>query len=69
MHRPLRSFALALVFVSSACSSSIGGGNSNVPAARVAPGAGPGNYIKHVIVIVQENRSFDNLFYCFPGTE
>lgn len=25
------------------------------------------NSIKHVVVIVQENRSFDNLFYGFPG--
>lgn len=25
------------------------------------------NYIKHVVVIVQENRSFDNMFYGFPG--
>jgi phospholipase C len=24
-------------------------------------------YIKHVVVIVQENRTFDNLFYGFPG--
>ena len=25
--------------------------------------------IKHIVVIVQENRSFDNLFYGFPGTD
>jgi phospholipase C len=25
--------------------------------------------IKHVVVIVQENRSFDNLFYGFPGAD
>jgi phospholipase C len=28
-----------------------------------------GNYIKHVVVIVQENRSFDNLFAGFPGAD
>ena len=27
----------------------------------------PGKYIKHVVIIVQENRSFDNLFAGFPG--
>jgi phospholipase C len=26
-------------------------------------------YIKHIVVIVQENRSFDNLFYGFPGAD
>lgn len=25
--------------------------------------------IQHIVFIVQENRSFDNLFNCFPGTE
>ena len=25
--------------------------------------------IKHVVIIVQENRSFDNFFDCFPGTD
>ncbi|HEU5481406.1 MAG TPA: alkaline phosphatase family protein, partial [Candidatus Tumulicola sp.] len=28
-----------------------------------------GNYIKHVVIIVQENRSFDNLFAAFPGAD
>jgi phospholipase C len=27
----------------------------------------PQNYIKHVVFIIQENRSFDNLFYGYPG--
>ncbi len=68
MRLRLRSFVLASLFVVSACSSSSVGGSS-VPTTPVAPVVGPGSYIKHVIVIVQENRSFDNLFYCFPGTE
>ena len=64
----LRSIALASLFIASACSSSTVGG-STVPTTPVTPVLGPGNYIKHVIVIVQENRSFDNIFYCFPGTD
>ena len=28
-----------------------------------------GTYIKHIVVIVQENRSFDNLFNGFPGAD
>jgi phospholipase C len=31
--------------------------------------AGPASVIKHVIVIVQENRSFDNMFNGFPGAD
>ena len=27
----------------------------------------PSNYIKHVVVIIQENRSFENFFAGFPG--
>ena len=29
--------------------------------------AGLGQYIKHVVIIVQENRSFENIFAAFPG--
>lgn len=29
----------------------------------------PSSYIKHVVVIFQENRSFDNLFSGFPGAD
>ncbi|MGC9992092.1 MAG: alkaline phosphatase family protein [Candidatus Cybelea sp.] len=28
-----------------------------------------GKYIKHVVIIIQENRSFDNMFSGFPGAE
>lgn len=51
------------------------GGNAAPPApgASSAP-AGPNvplanSPIKHVVLIVQENRSFDNLFYGFPGAD
>jgi phospholipase C len=30
---------------------------------------GPGRYIKHVVIVVQENRSFDNFFHGFKGTQ
>jgi phospholipase C len=29
----------------------------------------PGNYIKHVVIIVQENRSFENIFAGWPGAD
>jgi phospholipase C len=69
-----RTFALLLVATLAACSSS----NGVAPGGSVLP-AGPlsqpakkvsvGTYIKHVVIIVQENRSFDNLFGGFPGAD
>ncbi|MGB8520787.1 MAG: alkaline phosphatase family protein [Candidatus Tumulicola sp.] len=38
-------------------------------AAPVSPDAGAAGKIKHVIIIVQENRSFVNLFAGFPGAD
>lgn len=35
-------------------------------ALRAAPGANP---IKHVVIVIQENRSFDNIFATFPGAD
>ncbi|MGB8151589.1 MAG: alkaline phosphatase family protein, partial [Candidatus Cybelea sp.] len=32
-------------------------------------GGGSSKYIQHVIVVIQENRSFDNLFATFPGAD
>jgi phospholipase C len=39
------------------------------------PASGPratetaGQYVKHVVIVIQENRSFDNLFSGFPGAD
>jgi phospholipase C len=38
-------------------------------ASNFLPDAGSGSKIKHIVIIVQENRSFDNFFDCFPGTD
>jgi phospholipase C len=62
----LAALAAALV----ACGGGMGGGYSNaafVPglrgeAARAIP-------IKHVVIVIQENRSFDDLFATFPGAD
>ena len=37
-------------------------------AEREAPAAAPGR-IQHVVILIQENRSFDNLFATFPGAD
>jgi phospholipase C len=39
-----------------------------VPAAWLRPQSSSGK-IKHVVIIVQENRSFNNLFYGYPGAK
>jgi phospholipase C len=64
---------VALALVASAC----GGGSSSAPATERVSGGPKGTYlvpagihkIKHVIVIQQENRSFDSYFGTFPGAD
>ena len=58
--------ACVLLAACSASSSPIASGA--MPAARDASVA-PGTYIKHVVIMVQENRSFNNLFATFPGAD
>jgi phospholipase C len=65
--RQRRAAAFALLFAFAGCS-----GGAVVPQRATAGSAVrratvAGKYIKHVVIIVQENRSFDNLFYGFKG--
>jgi len=57
---------MMLVFLS-AC----GGGGGSGPPPVNAPTGSPSQStpIQHVVVIIQENHSFDNMFYGFPGTD
>jgi phospholipase C len=67
-------FALA---ATAGCSSSGGSGvgapnlgsgaRSGLPAGRAALGHPVSQYISHVVVIIQENRSFENFFAGYPG--
>jgi phospholipase C len=72
--------AAALIVAIPACSSVGGSGSRNqtLPPAMLhatslartpAVVVRPGNYIKHVVIIVQENRSFDNVFAGYPGAD
>jgi phospholipase C len=70
---PVAAFALSL------CACSAGGGPATAPGLPIAntqsaPQAAPDRRhgsskkkIKHIVIIVQENRSFNNLFYGFKG--
>jgi phospholipase C len=62
--------AFALLATATAC----GGGPPGLAARSTLPPAGgldldrsAGAYVKHVVIVVQENRSFDNVFAGFPG--
>jgi phospholipase C len=69
-----RLFSLALAGALCSCA---GAQNGSVPSSGFAPrvssyaghSGSVGNYIKHVVIIVQENHSFDNLFATFPGAD
>jgi phospholipase C len=39
------------------------------PAARGVPESSTPPFIKHVVIMIQENRSFDNLFAHYPGAD
>jgi phospholipase C len=61
--------ALALVPAAAllaACAGGAGGG-SGLPVHFVEPYGASAQYIKHVVVVIQENRSFDDFFATFPG--
>ncbi|MBV8373178.1 MAG: hypothetical protein JOY69_07940 [Candidatus Eremiobacteraeota bacterium] len=51
------------------CSGSGGGGTPSIPGSPSTPSPPPGQTIQHVVVVVQENRSFDNLFATYPGAD
>ncbi len=68
--------AAGLLVVSSASGASTAASKKQVPVERV-PGGPTGSYIvpagihkiKHVVIIEQENRSFDNYFGTYPGAD
>ncbi len=68
--KPVMILISLTLFATAGCSSNAG---SSRGAQQVLPDAGPAvghpvsQYISHVIVIVQENRTFENFFAGFPG--
>ncbi|HEY5426160.1 MAG TPA: alkaline phosphatase family protein [Candidatus Tumulicola sp.] len=72
--KSVRRFVLAFVsavFVLSGCS---GGNQAGLTPAAGANGSFSADtlsrkYVKHVVILVQENRSFDNFFATFPGAD
>jgi len=65
--RTVTCLSLAVSLALAACAGAGKNGSGFVPdAAKSTPAASP---IKHVILMIQENRSFDNLFATFPGAD
>jgi phospholipase C len=67
MIRPVAA-ALIASFALEACS---GNSASSLGATRILPQSGSGGsaYIQHVVLVIQENRTFDNFFAGFPGAD
>jgi phospholipase C len=61
------SFLLALAVTG--CAAPGAPERSVLPDGAERAGAQPGRYVKHVVIIVQENRSFVDLFRGFPGAD
>ncbi len=69
--RALCAMMVAALGVTSCASSSTGiAGAPELPARVISDsGSGGSNYIQHVVIVVQENRTFNNLFATFPGAD
>jgi phospholipase C len=60
---------LSVALVSCAGKAGSAGGVLPLPPVSASQSGSIGNYIKHVVIVVQENHSFDNLFATFPGAD
>jgi phospholipase C len=71
---PASAFAVALICTGAlaACGGRGQSGGASMPVipnASQTTGASSSQKIQHVVIMIQENRSFDNLFATFPGAE
>ncbi len=71
---PRRANGLPFLLLLMAAGVAACGGGSSFGMPRAIPGAPQGikddkNAIQHVIIVIQENRSFDNFFATFPGAD
>ncbi|HEY1654038.1 MAG TPA: alkaline phosphatase family protein [Candidatus Tumulicola sp.] len=64
---PLLGATLSVALLTSACGG--GGGGASPISIPPLPPAKDGKYFKHIVIMIQENRTFDNLFATFPGAD
>ncbi len=68
---------LCIVFLAAGCSWKNASAPSPVSGDSILPALAPsdsnahpiGHYIKHLIIVIQENRTLDNIFAGFPGAD
>jgi len=66
----LSAVGLTAALVMAGCTAdSMGSGTGVPPLGGVSPASGTSAYIQHVVIVVQENRSFDDFFATFPGAD
>jgi phospholipase C len=66
----LSAVGLAAALVMAGCTAdSMGSGTGVPPLGGVSLDSGTSAYIQHVVIVVQENRSFDDFFATFPGAD
>jgi phospholipase C len=68
MKRELWGALFGVALTATGCTGSVGGGNP-MPHDPVALPVSTSKKIQHIVIIIQENRSFDNLFAKFPGAD
>jgi phospholipase C len=70
MKRALWGVLYLCVLAVTACSGSGGGGSAaSVPTRPVSSPTPAPLKIQHIVIVIQENRSFDNLFATYPGAD
>ncbi len=60
---------LSAMLLLSACGPGVPGTHEDAGAADLSAAVNPLSLIKHIVIIMQENRSFDHYFGTFPGAE
>ena len=61
--------AIALAACGGGAAGVNGSPNVSLPAMNAGPATSSGTPIKHIVIVIQENRSFDNLFARYPGAD
>ncbi|HEV3089995.1 MAG TPA: alkaline phosphatase family protein [Candidatus Cybelea sp.] len=64
---PKTLFAIAIILTTAACSNGLVSTGS--PPAQIAGGRQSGGKIAHIVIVMQEARSFDNLFCAYSGAD
>ena len=65
----IRFAALVVAFALASCNGGSTGSSGSLPSVSPPSGVGRPARIRHIVLVIQENRSFDDLFSTFPGAD